>query len=100
MSQLGDKLLVGLGLCSSQFVIEMGHGKHDAKFGAQIQHEPQQGDRIHSAGHGYTYAIASVEKALATDVGEHALRQGAHGNIVHPGLSGFTESRVGSAWNS
>ena len=49
VSQLGDELLVSVGLVSAQLVIEMDHRKNDTEFRAQLQHDSQQGDRIGSA---------------------------------------------------
>ena len=88
MRQLGDELLVGIGFCSPQLMIEMDGREDDAEFRTQFEHDSQQGYGIGSAGNGDTHAVAGVEQVLATDVVEDALRQGAHGNIVHLGVGG------------
>ena len=33
--------------------------------------------------HGHTQAVASAKQSCATNIGKDALRQSAHGNIVH-----------------
>ena len=49
VSQLGDELLVGVGLFSPQLVIEMDHRQDDTEFRAQLEHDSQQGYGIGSA---------------------------------------------------
>ncbi len=49
LGQLGDELLVGVGLFSPQLVIEVDDRKNNAKFRAQFEHDSQQGYGISSA---------------------------------------------------
>jgi hypothetical protein len=85
IGQLGDELLVSVGLVSAQLMIEMDHRRDDTELGAQFQHDSQEGYGIGSAGNGDTHAVTGVEELLATDVVEDALGQRAQGNIVHLG---------------
>ena len=86
VSQLGDELCVSLSLGSAQFVIEVNYRQDNAEFLTQLEHDAQQRNRVSPARDSQPQAVASAEQLLATYIIEDALRQSAHGNIVHPGI--------------
>ena len=88
---MGDEPFVCIRFCSAQLVVEMDDRKYDAEFLAQFEHDSQEAYGVGPAGNGDSYAIASTKKALTSDVGEDALGQGGHGNIVHLGVGGLLE---------
>jgi hypothetical protein len=48
-SQLRDEFMIGVGFGPSKFVIEMNNGKDNAQLVPQLQHQPQERDRINPA---------------------------------------------------
>jgi hypothetical protein len=91
ISQSGDELCVSLSLGSAQFVIEVNYRQYNTEFLTQLEHDAQQRHRVSPARDSQSQAVASAEQLLATYIIEDALRQRAHGNIVHPGI-GWTRS--------
>ncbi len=48
--QVTAKIEVGVGFCSTQPVVEMGHVEHQSQLGVPLGQYPQQSHRIHAAG--------------------------------------------------
>jgi len=59
-------------------VIEMNDGKHDSEFFPQLQQQPQQSDRIRTGRHRDPDSVACLQKLVAPNVTENALRQCLH----------------------
>ena len=72
LREFADKLLVGVGGLAANLVIEVSEGKDQAEFGAELEHEPQQRDRVGSAGNGNGGAVSGTEQGVAADVHQHA----------------------------
>ena len=84
VSQSDDELCVSLSLGSAQFVIEVNYRQDNTEFLTQPEHDAQQRNRVSPARDSQSQVIASAEQLFATYVVENALRQSAHGNILHP----------------
>jgi hypothetical protein len=82
MSQTGDEVLVQVGFGPAQLVIEMDSRENQADFVPQLEQETQERDRINSAGNANAHAIPSPQQRVASNVGESALRQGMHADMV------------------
>jgi hypothetical protein len=85
-SQLPNEALVLVGLGSTQLVVEMNHRKNNAKVLPQFEEETEQGHRVRASRDGDADAISGSQKFMFPDVGEHALLQFEHGNILQLGL--------------
>jgi len=72
--QSGHELLVRVRFRPAQFVIEVNNRKDNPQLAAQLQQQPQQGDRINSAGNSNSNAIPSTQQLLPLNVGKQALR--------------------------
>ena len=80
--QLRDELLVRVRLRPAQLVIEMNDGKDNPQFVPQLEQQAQERNRINPARNGHTDAVSGPQQLLPPDVGEHALCEGMHGNML------------------
>jgi hypothetical protein len=84
-SQPGNKLLIRLRLRSAQPVIEMNNRKNNAEFATQLDQQPKQRNRINPTRNRNPDPFPSPQQFLPPDMGQHALGQFMHGNMVQPG---------------
>jgi hypothetical protein len=60
----------------------MNNRKNNPKLAPQLQQQPQKRNGINAAGNGHANAVTSPQRLLSPNVGQHALSQGMHGNMV------------------
>jgi hypothetical protein len=72
--QVGNKFSIRVRLASSQLVIQMDDGENNAEFIPDLEQQAQHGNRIGTAGDGYTYTVAGVEQVMAADIIQDSLR--------------------------
>src|ERR1700733_14059990 len=81
-SQSRNKFLVRIRLRPAQLVIEVNNRKDNPQLAPQLQQQTQKRNRINPAGNGHAYAVSSGKKLLPPKVGNSALDQRMHDNIV------------------
>jgi hypothetical protein len=80
--EVGDELVVGVGFEAAKLVVEMDYREDDAELGAEFQKQAEEGDGIEASGDSDADAVAGVEEVVAADVGQNALGERRHRNMV------------------
>src|SRR5262249_53094982 len=92
-SELVDELLVAIRGAASQLVVEVQHVQHDAEAFAQRMKQAKQSDRIGSARHSNTEAVAgSSERFFLQRSHEVSKKRRLHAGIVPAGDATEAES--------
>ncbi len=71
--EIGDELLVFVGLRPAQFVVEVDDGKNDPEFVPQLKQKPEERYRVDASGDSNADPISGVEELVALNVLENAL---------------------------
>ena len=87
--QISNELLIGIRLLPAQLVIEMDYGQNNSQITAHFEQQPQQGNRIDPPGNSDANAVPGFQQLMPPNVGQHALRERVHRNMVQlPELKG------------
>lgn len=82
LCQIGNKLLVGVGVGAPDAVMDVDHTEHHTELAAQPKQRTQQGNAISPAGDGDTQAVAGLEQRVGANV---FVERGEHGVMVQLG---------------
>jgi len=75
-------------------MVEMNNRKNNPKLAPQLQQQAQKRNGINAAGNGHANAVTSPQQLLSPNVGQHALSQGMHGNMVPQSECGDSRPRL------
>src|SRR3954463_11183716 len=94
LSEIGNKLLILVGLGQSQLVIEMGDGEDDSQLAAQFEQKSKQGNGICSAGNRNGNAVSGMNQGLAANVAQDSLRHVGHATSYVESTAATVERRL------
>jgi hypothetical protein len=81
-SQIGDELLVGIGITAANLVVYVHQREDCAEFVAKFQQEPQEGYGIRTAGDCHTHSVTGVQQLQFANITADALSQFVHASMV------------------
>jgi hypothetical protein len=83
LGKVGDELCVGVGSGSAELVIEMDDGENNANFGAEVEDQTKECDRVGASGNGNAHTVSGFQQRVLADIGEDGGGKGLHRNMVH-----------------
>jgi hypothetical protein len=91
-SQIGDELLVGIGIAAANLVVHVDQREDYAEFVAKFQQQPQESNGVGTARDRHAHSVAGAEQFQIANIAKDALSQLVHTSMVlHPELVPLSE---------